>query len=218
MSNVFVIGATGKVGKRLCPMLVSAGHNVTGLSRSEKHDDWYQKNQLSNVRGDIMDISVDELSEKMAGHDVVIFSAGAAGSGRDRTKGIDGDGPVKVIEAMQRNNIRRFYLISAFPESGRTKGLGDDFEYYMEIKKQADVEVVATDLDWVIVRPGTLLDEEGDGSVSLGKALSYGTVKRGNVAKVLASLVDLPLIRREIIELTDGEEAVDVALTNFAKA
>ncbi|RUM51048.1 MAG: NAD-dependent dehydratase, partial [Marinomonas sp.] len=52
----------------------------------------------------------------------------------------------------------------------------------------------------------------------LGKAIPYGTVKRGNVAKVLASLIDLPLIRREIIELTDGDEAVDVALSNFAKA
>ena len=218
MSNVFVIGATGKIGKRLSPMLVSAGHNVTGLSRSSANDNWYQQNQVASVNGDIIDISVEELSDLMAGHDVVVFSAGAAGSGLDRTQAIDGDGPVKVIEAMKRNNIRRLYLVSAFPEAGRKKDLGEGFEFYMEVKKQADAEVAATSLDWVIVRPGTLLDEEGDGAVSLGKAIPYGTVKRGNVAKVLAILIDLPLIRREIIELTDGDEAVDVALSNFAKA
>ena len=33
MSKVFIIGATGGVGSRLGPMLVEAGHDVTGLHR-----------------------------------------------------------------------------------------------------------------------------------------------------------------------------------------
>jgi uncharacterized protein YbjT (DUF2867 family) len=32
--RIFVAGATGAVGRRLVPMLVSAGHSVTGLTRT----------------------------------------------------------------------------------------------------------------------------------------------------------------------------------------
>jgi len=32
--RVFVAGATGAIGSRLVPMLVAAGHAVTGLTRS----------------------------------------------------------------------------------------------------------------------------------------------------------------------------------------
>jgi nucleoside-diphosphate-sugar epimerase len=33
--RVFVAGATGAIGKQLIPLLVRAGHSVTGLTRSE---------------------------------------------------------------------------------------------------------------------------------------------------------------------------------------
>lgn len=212
MSNIFVIGATGGIGKRLCPMLVAAGHNVTGLSRDRQQQQWYQQNQVTMAEGDMMDMSVESLVELTKGMDVVVFSAGAAGSGLDRTSKIDGDGPVVLLEAMRRNFIKRLYIVSVFPEAGRTKALGDGFEHYMSVKKKADAAVVESELDWVILRPGTLLHEEGDGAVSLAKALTYGSVKRGNVAKVLATLIDSPQIRRDIFELTDGNQAVDEAV------
>jgi nucleoside-diphosphate-sugar epimerase len=33
--RVFVAGATGAIGKQLVPRLVAAGHEVTGITRSE---------------------------------------------------------------------------------------------------------------------------------------------------------------------------------------
>ena len=45
-------------------------------------------------------------------------------------------------------------LVSAFPESERSQGLGEGFEHYMRVKKTADVYLTRTDLDWLIVRPG----------------------------------------------------------------
>jgi nucleoside-diphosphate-sugar epimerase len=35
MMKVFVAGATGAIGKQLVARLVSAGHEVTGMTRSE---------------------------------------------------------------------------------------------------------------------------------------------------------------------------------------
>nr|WP_236638497.1 NAD(P)H-binding protein [Mangrovicoccus ximenensis] len=142
-----------------------------------------------------------------------MFSAGAAGSGPERTQMIDGQGPVKLIEAARRTGLRRIYLVSAFPDAGRGKEpLREGFENYMRIKKEADAALAASGLDWVILRPGTLVHEEGDGNVSLGLALTYGAVARGNVARVLAGLIGTPAIRREILELTDGGTPVDQAV------
>lgn len=216
MANVFVIGSTGGVGKHLCPMLIGNGHKVTGLHRSQEQAEVLRHQGVFPVEGDLMDITSDQLTEMTKGSDVIVFTAGAAGSGVDRTSMIDGQGPVKMIQAAAANGIKRVYLVSAFPESARNANLGDAFEHYMRVKKEADVAVANSGLEWVIVRPGTLLNEEADNLVTLGPAIQYGTVKRGNVASVIATLIDTPTIRREILELTDGDLSVDEAIHEIA--
>lgn len=212
MANIFVIGATGGVGKYLCPMLINNGHKVTGLHRSQDQAEVLRNQGVFPVQGDLMDITSEQLTELTKGSDIIVFTAGAAGSGVDRTSVIDGLGPVKMIQAAADNGIKKVYLVSAFPESARNENLGEAFEHYMRVKKEADVAMVSSGLDWVIVRPGTLLHEEADNRVTLGHAIKYGTVKRGNVASVLAKLIDTPSIRREILELTDGELSVEQAV------
>lgn len=212
MANIFVIGATGGVGKYLCPMLINNGHKVTGLHRSQDQAEVLRNQGVFPVQGDLMDITSEQLTELTKGSDTIVFTAGAAGSGVDRTSVIDGLGPVKMIQAAADNGIKKVYLVSAFPESARNDNLGEAFEHYMRVKKEADVAMVSSGLDWVIVRPGTLLHEEADNRVALGHAIKYGTVKRGNVASVLAKLIDTPSIRREILELTDGELSVEQAV------
>lgn len=212
MANIFVIGATGGVGQYLCPMLINNGHKVTGLHRSQDQAEVLRNQGVFPVQGDLMDITSEQLTELTKGSDIIVFTAGAAGSGVDRTSVIDGLGPVKMIQAAADNGIKKVYLVSAFPESARNDNLGEAFEHYMRVKKEADVAMVSSGLDWVIVRPGTLLHEEADNRVTLGHAIKYGTVKRGNVASVIAKLIDTPSIRREILELTDGELSVEQAV------
>ena len=118
---------------------------------------------------------------------------------------------------MKKEGVSRLYLVSAFPEAGRGKDPNPRFEHYMTEKKRADAVVAASDADWVILRPGTLLHEDQDGQVNAGLAIPYGTVKRGNVAQFLTELIEIPQIRREIIELTDGQTATYEAVTRIAR-
>lgn len=216
--KVFVIGATGGIGHRLLPMLIGNGHEVVGLHRKPEQAEAIRAAGAEPVAGDVIEMSEDDFVRDAQGCDAIVFSAGAAGSGLDRTTAIDGDGPVKAVAAARKLGIPRFYLVSAFPESARQKERNPRFEHYMAEKKRADVAVAASDLDWVIVRPGTLQHEDGDGKVSLGPAVPYGPVARGNVARVLAGLIARPDIRREILELTDGEVPVSEALDGLRKA
>ncbi|WP_221801759.1 SDR family oxidoreductase [Oceanobacter mangrovi] len=216
MAKVFVIGATGGVGRRLCPMLVSAGHQVTGMCRSPEQVEELINRGVEPIEADLMDLTADQLTAMTVGQEVLVFSAGAAGSGLNRTAEIDGEGPLKLIEAARQNGIRRLYLVSAMPEAGRGQEPSEGFEFYMRTKKQADAALAASGLDWVILRPGTLLHEDCDDGVCLSQALVYGNVKRGNVAAVLAELINTPTIRREILELTDGSQPVRQAVEAVA--
>ena len=216
MSHVFLVGATGGVGSRLGPMLVEAGHRVTAFHRKPGQADALTAEGLEPVRGDIIEMTADDFATAMGTADTVVFSAGAAGSGEERATRIDGDGPIKLIEAMGTTGARRLIVVSVFPEAGRTKDLGDGFEHYMREKKRADVAIAASGLDWVILRPGTLTDAEGPGRIALGPVLDYGDVARAHVAATLAALVDRPEIRREVLELTDGDTAITEAVAQMA--
>ena len=205
MSKIFIIGATGGVGSRLGPMLVDAGHDVAGLHRKPEQAGKLENAGITPRLGDIMTMAAEDLAELTRDCDVVVFSAGAAGSGLERTTAIDGEGVIKTIHAARANGIARVYLVSAFMDAGRAQPRKDGFEHYMKVKRQADNALAASELDWVILRPGTLVSEDGNGLVNAGLAIRYGCVARGSVAKMLAALIDTPAIRREIIEHTDDD-------------
>jgi uncharacterized protein YbjT (DUF2867 family) len=103
-------------------------------------------------------------------------------------------------------------LVSVFPEAARGKYVSDTFENYMTVKKLADVHLAETDLDWVILRPGTLLDEPGTGKVRMGLAIPYGDVPRDDVAATLLEIIERPAVNRVIIELTQGNTPVGEAV------
>ncbi|MFB4204701.1 SDR family oxidoreductase [Arhodomonas sp. KWT2] len=212
MSNVFIVGVTGGIGSRLAPKLIEAGHGVSGLHRRPEQDAALREVGVTPYPGDLMEVTTEDLVEATKGHDAIVFSAGAAGSGADRTTAIDYGTPVKLIEAARFNGISRLYLVSAFMDAGRDRPRKEGFEHYMKMKRQADNAVVASGLDWVIVRPGTLVTEDGSGLVNLERAIPYGNVARGNVAGVLAALIDRPSTRNEILEVTDGETPIDQAV------
>src|SRR3546814_13875975 len=78
----------------------------------------------------------------------------------------------------------------------------------MAVKKLADVHLAESDLDWVILRPGTLLDAPGTGRVRTGLAIPYGDVPRDDVAATLLEIIERPAVSRLIIELTAGATPV----------
>ena len=162
-------------------------------------------------------MTADDFTNVTEHSDVIVFSAGAAGSGLERTSAIDGEGVIKTIHAAKENGISRVYLVSAFMDAIRDQPKRAGFEHYMKVKRQADNALVASGLEWVILRPGTLISEDGDGLVNANLAIPYGTVARGNVAAMLAALIETPAIRREIIELTDGDVPVQDAVISLQR-
>ncbi|MFI6865963.1 SDR family oxidoreductase [Nocardia sp. NPDC050406] len=214
--KVFQIGAAGGVGRRLARLLTDRGDEVTGMYRNPDQADTVRESGATPLSGDLIADSVDELAAKLSGHDVVVFSAGAHGTGMDKTTAIDGKGLEKAAEAAARAGVRRFVLVSVFPEAGRDRDTSEGFEHYMRVKKTADVYLTRTDLDWQIIRPGTLLNDPGTGRVTAGLAIEYGSVTRDDVAAFLAAALREPALDRGIIELTGGDTPIPKAVAHLA--
>lgn len=210
--KVFQIGAAGGVGRRLGGILSARGEPSTGMHRMPEQAERIAAAGMLPAQGDLIADTVEQLAELMRGHDAVVFSAGAHGTGLDQTTLIDGRGLEKAAAASALAGVARFVLVSVFPDAGRGVEPREGFEHYMRVKKSADVHLVGTDLDWVIVRPGTLRDEPGDGLVTAGLAIEYGDVRRDNVAAFIAAVLDEPAVSRVIVELTDGDTPVAEAV------
>jgi len=85
----------------------------------------------------------------------------------------------------------------------------------MQAKRVADVSLAATDLDWLIVRPGTLSDDDGTGRINAGAAIKYGKIPRGDVAAFLAESLFTPSLNRVTVEITAGDMSISEALARL---
>ena len=53
--KVFVAGASGAIGRPLVPKLIAAGHEVTGMTRSEERAGWIRQAGAKAVVADVFD-------------------------------------------------------------------------------------------------------------------------------------------------------------------
>ena len=125
---------------------------------------------------DLVAATPQQLAEALQGADAVVFSAGAGGrGGPEATNAIDGDAAVRLVDAASAAGVRRFVLVSVFMDAGRGGQVSDTFENYMRVKRASDVHLAASGLDWTILRPGTLTDDPGTGTVRLGPPSATAT-------------------------------------------
>lgn len=217
MQHIFIVGSAGKVGLRLVKRLATEGHKVHGLYRHDDQFDILKNSGAIPIKGSLTELSQQQLADKMAGNEVVIFTAGAGGAGIELTNAIDGVGLELTVNAAKLAGIRRFILVSVFPEAARNRSMSEGFENYIAVKKKADAYLVSTDLDWLILRPGTLTDEMGSRKVNADLAINYGPVTRDDVAATLAELINHPELNHKIIELTQGETPIEQAIAKLIK-
>ena len=216
--RTFIIGITGGVGRQAARELRARGDDVSGLIRRPEQNAELAEFGAEGRVGDLTDLTPEALAELMGPVDCVLFSAGSGGGDRQATTAIDGDGVVTAIEAAKIVGARRFVLVSVFPEAWRDRDEGEGFEHYIRVKKDADVALTRSDVDWVILRPAALLDDPGRGSILLGPAEIHDEVSRADVAATLAEIIHQPGISRQILELTAGDVPIADAVAANVRA
>jgi uncharacterized protein YbjT (DUF2867 family) len=86
------------------------------------------------------------------------------------------------------------------------------FEHYMVEKKKAEMAIVQTGIDWLVLRPAALKDDAGTGRVDLGLAKVQTAITRDDVAATLVELLRAPNLNRLILEVSEGNVAISQAV------
>lgn len=97
--RIFLAGATGAIGKRLVPLLINAGHQVTGMTRSATRGAALRAAGAEPAVVDVLDLETLSRAVSAAHPDIVVHQL------TDLPPGLD---PSKMAEATQKNaRIRR---------------------------------------------------------------------------------------------------------------
>lgn len=214
MSKVIVIGAHGKVARLTLPRLVAAGHEVTGVIRKAEQAEEVRRTGAEALVADVENLSTDEIAEILAGHDVVVWSAGAGGGNPERTYAVDRDAAIRTIDAAEQADatqfVMQFVMVSYFG-AGPDHGVdpSSDFFAYAESKTEADAHLAASSLGWTILRPSSLTEEAGTGGIETGAGVTGGQVARTTVADVITAVIGAPDGARGLtLEFNDGEQPI----------
>lgn len=214
MSRIVVIGGHGKVALHLARILTERGHEVASVFRNPDHADDVAATGARPVVADIETLDTDALAELLAGHDAVVFSAGAGGGNPARTYAVDRDSAIRVIDAAGQAGVRRFIMVSYFG-AGPNHGVAEDnpFFPYAEAKAAADAHLRASDLDWTVLGPSRLTLEPATGRIAVGTAgADKGEVSREDVALVAAAVLSDDATIGRMIEFNNGDLPIAEAL------
>ncbi|WP_118915575.1 SDR family oxidoreductase [Mycobacterium shigaense] len=213
MARVIVIGGHGKVALQLARILSERGDEVTSVFRNPEHSDDVAATGATPVVADIERLDTDALAELVAGHDAVVFSAGAGGGNPTRTYAVDRDAAIRVIDAAGRAGVKRFVMVSYFGAGPNHVVPQDDpFFAYAEAKAAADEHLRASELDWTVLGPGRLTLDEATGRISIGKG--KGEVTRADVALVVAAALAGDSTIRRTIDFNNGDTPIAEALAS----
>lgn len=219
---VAVVGAHGKVGQLLSRELTERGYRVLGVHRKAEQAAAVEATGAVSVLHDLETETAEHLVDALqgaAGDEIaaIVFTAGAgAGSGPARKATVDFGGSTQSIDAARRAGIHRFVQVSFIGADRHAAPTGDEsWDAYHRAKRDADALLRDSELDWTIVRPGSLSDEPGTGLVSIGADLGRGHTSRANVALVIAATLETPSTVRHSFDVLDGDTPVTEALATL---
>lgn len=210
--RVLVVGANGQIGSKLVRMLKEDDrYTPVAMVRKEEQSEKFQSEGIDTVLADL-EGPVKDLENVVKGNDAIIFTAGSGGStGLDKTLLIDLDGAVKVMEAAENTQVKRFILVSALQAHNRDNWNEEIRPYYVA-KHYADKMLESSSLDYTIVRPGGLTNEPGTGTIQLGLNLERGTIPREDVARMLLEVLSAQNSYRTAFDVISGEVAIEKAV------
>lgn len=163
MSRIVVVGATGLVGTEIATQLAARGHAVTGIART-----------VPPVPGDIawqrLDLARADAAAwdgVLGGVDLVVNCAGALqDSPGDDLSGVHAEGLARLAAACLRNAVARIIHFSAMGVGGETPTA------FSRSKRAGDDALIASGLDYVILRPSVILAIPVAGASALIRGLA----------------------------------------------
>lgn len=194
-ATIALTGATGFVGQATLDAALVAGYAVRALTRRDQpprpHVHW--------VRGDMGDTA--SLSELTRGVEATIHVAGVVNAPDAAAfEAANVTGTLNLIETVVAKGIPRFVHVSSL--SAREP----DLSAYGASKARAEKLLMASPLDWTIVRPPAIYGPYDKEMFELFRAARWGVVPTPGEGR--ASLIHVQDLARLLVALVHGGEDV----------
>lgn len=212
MTRVIFFGGHGKIALLTEPLLTRRGDEVTAIIRNPDHADAVRLTGATPLIADLATLDTAALAELIAGHDAVVWSAGAGGGNPERTLAIDRDAAMRTMDAAAQAGVRRYVMVSYFGAS-TAHGIDEanSFWTYAEAKAAADEHLRASNLDWTVLGPSTLTLEPSTGGIDVNAEHS-GNVSRETVARVIAATLADTTTSGRTIRFNEGKTPIADAI------
>lgn len=209
MENILVAGANGTTGKKIVNLLKSSQYfNPIAMVRKEDQIKQFENMGVQTVLGDLE----KEVSHTTKGIDKVVF---AAGSGGKNVVKVDQEGAKKLMDASKADGVLKFVMLSSMGADHPEKA--DDLQDYLKAKHNADEYLKTSGLNYTIVRPGSLTNDKGTGSIDLQKSLNRsGSISRDDVAQTLVKSLHDDAPHNTTFEILEGNTLIGKALNNVS--
>lgn len=191
-----VTGATGFVGQALVDEALREGFKLRALARRKQGE----RKGVEWISGDLTDATA--LRQLVRGSEMVIHVAGVVNAA-DPAEFESGNvtGTLNLIEACLAEGVRRFVFVSSL--SAREPGLSA----YGASKARAEKLVMASGLDWTIVRPPGIYGPRDIDYFEMFRLAKWGVMpvppKGGR-----SSLIHVADLARLLLALVPGGEGV----------
>lgn len=210
--KIFIVGSTGRVGKSLLKSLSTTDHQIYAGAR--KVEQVPQYNNVKAVQFDV-DWTPEEMAKQLHGMDAII---NVSGSGGKSLLKVDLYGAVKLMQAAEKAEVKRFILLSTIFSLQPEKWIGTGFDalkdYYIA-KHFADLYLTKeTNLDYTIIQPGALTEEEATGLIEINDEVSASNTI-GDVADTIKELVMTDHSIGKVISMHNGKTAIKEALESL---
>ncbi|EKU45702.1 NAD(P)-binding oxidoreductase [Staphylococcus massiliensis] len=219
--RTLVLGANGGVGRLLVDALKKQDAQFTAGVRSESQLQALKEAGIAATLVDVEKDDIETLTSKFKDYDQVVFSVGSGGStGDDQTLIVDLDGAVKTMKASEASDIKRYVMVSTYDSRREAFDDYEPLKPYTIAKHYADTYLKQSSLNYSIVHPGALTDEDGTGEVFIKFPFEKEDqvereVSRSNVAQVLSEIVTTGQPERQEFQVLNGDMPIKEALTKF---
>jgi uncharacterized protein YbjT (DUF2867 family) len=161
--RILVIGATGLIGSAVCACLAADGHEVVGASR---HRPLASLGRVKHVILDIANGTPSDFASLLSGVDAVVNCAGTLQDAPgESTEGVHHRGVRALVAACESRQVKRLVHVSAVGAERETTP-------FSATKHAGDAQVIASRLDWVILRPSVVIGRAAYGGSALMRGLA----------------------------------------------
>ncbi len=209
--KILLIGASGRTGRALADLLLKQqDFEVTALVRRPDF-------ALPGAKVVVADLTGD-FSSAFNGITHAIYAAGSAESeGATEEEQIDRDAVARAADYAKARNVQKLVVISSlsayWPQSSP-----EFLRHYSQMKREGDERVIASGIDYVILRPGPLTDDPGVGKIALTEERldDAPPVARQDVAWAAIEAIKLG-ISKKTIGFVGGSVPIEQALRAEAR-